>query len=70
MEKFSDFNDPLEAIFQNFYSLLKLDNPSGMSKEITQIRKLVLKSFTPAEIIPLGNTNAGKSTLLSKLTGL
>ena len=57
-------------MLQSFFSLLKLDSDSDFQKELTQIRKQALQSFMAAEIIPLGNTNAGKSTLLSKLTGL
>ncbi len=57
-------------MLQNFFSLLKLDSHSDLQKELNQIRKQALQSFMPAEIIPLGNTNAGKSTLLAKLTGL
>jgi GTP-binding protein EngB required for normal cell division len=47
-----------------------LESHSDLQKELTQIRKQALQTFMVAEIIPLGNTNAGKSTLLAKLTGL
>jgi ribosome biogenesis GTPase A len=57
-------------LLQKFFSLLKLDSHNDLQKELTQIRKQALQSFMAAEIIPLGNTNAGKSTLLAKLTGL
>ncbi len=70
LETFSEFQDPLESLLHNCYSLLKLDSEIDLKKDLNQIRKQALQSFTPAEIIPLGNTNAGKSTLLAKLTGL